>query len=150
MLASGVDGIDLTVMDLVWGHKADAGVMVVLIVPVEEAAAEASGVLDAAEAFGELRLVFEGFEVAFGERIVIGCVRSVVRADDTEIGEQQGGGLRLHRAAAVCMQRELAGRHLVLGDGVVEQRLEQGGGFGTGDTPGDHAAAEDVEDDVRS
>src|SRR3954463_7404513 len=36
VLARGVDGIDLTVMDLVRGHEADAGVMVVLVVPVEE------------------------------------------------------------------------------------------------------------------
>jgi hypothetical protein len=77
VLACGVDGIDLTVMDLVWGHKADAGVVVVLVVPAEETAAETSGVLDAAEALRELRLVFEGFEVAFGERVVVGGMRSV-------------------------------------------------------------------------
>ena len=47
------------------------------------------------------------------------------------------------------MQGELARRHAVFGDGIVEQRAEQGGGFSVGDTPADHAAAEDVEDDIQ-
>jgi hypothetical protein len=64
------------------------------------------------------------------------------------IGEQQGGCLGLHRAAAIGMQGELAWRHVVFGDGVVEQRPEQHGAFGIGDTPADGAAAEDVEDDI--
>ena len=88
--------------------------VVVLVVPIEEAAAEASGVLDAAEALGELRLVLEGLEVAFGERVVVGDMRPVVRAGDAEIGEQQGGGFGLHRAAAIGVQGELTGRHVVL------------------------------------
>jgi hypothetical protein len=39
-------------MHLVWRHEADTGVVMVLVVRIEEAAAEASGVLDAAEALG--------------------------------------------------------------------------------------------------
>src|ERR1700678_89496 len=46
------------------------------------------------------------------------------------------------------MQRELTGRHVVFGDRVIEQWPEQRGTFSIGDTPTDHAAAEDVEDDV--
>jgi len=72
-----------------------------------------------------------------------------MRAGDAEIGEQEGGGLGLHRPATIGMQGELAGRHLVLGDGVPQQRLEEGGSFDIGDAPADHAAAEDVEDDVQ-
>jgi hypothetical protein len=67
---------------------------------------------------------------------------------DAQICEQQGGGFRLHRTAAIGMQGELARRHVVLGDRVIEQQLEQGGAFCIGDAPADHAAAEDVEDDV--
>jgi hypothetical protein len=37
----------------------------------------------------------------------------------------------------------------VLGEGVVEQDLEQGGALGIGDAPADDPAAEDVEDDVQ-
>jgi hypothetical protein len=69
-LAGGVNGVDLAVMHLIRGHETDPGVVMVLIVPIEEAAAETSGVFDAAETFWEFGLVFQGFEVAFGEGIV--------------------------------------------------------------------------------
>ena len=42
-LAYGVDLFGLAVMDLVWCHEIDAGMVVILIVPVEEVAAEGSG-----------------------------------------------------------------------------------------------------------
>ena len=57
-LASGVDGIDLATMNLVWGHQADRDVVMVLIVPVEINAEEPSSILDAAEAPRKLRLIF--------------------------------------------------------------------------------------------
>src|SRR5450756_674324 len=84
--------------------------VMILIVPIEEAAAERFGVLDATEALRKLRLVFHGFEVAFRERIVIGGVRPAVRFGDAEIGEQQCRGLGAHRATAVRVQGELAFR----------------------------------------
>jgi hypothetical protein len=87
MLTCGVNGIGLAEMHLVWSHEADTGVVMVLVVPVEETAAEAFGVLNAAEPLGEPRLVFQGLEVALGERVVIGCMRAVVRAGNTEVGE---------------------------------------------------------------
>ena len=71
-----------------------------------------------------------------------------MRFGDAEIGEQQGGGLGLHRAAAVGMQGELAGRDIVLDDGVVEQRFEQRGAFSVGDVPADDPAAENIDDDI--
>ena len=49
LLACGVDGIYLAIVDLVWGHEADAGVVVVLVIPGEELAAEGLGILDATE-----------------------------------------------------------------------------------------------------
>jgi len=70
------------------------------------------------------------------------------RLCEREIGEQEGGGLGFHRPAAIGMQGELTGRHLVLGDGVLQQRLEEGSTFDIGDAPADDAAAEDVEDNV--
>jgi len=92
-------------------------------------------------------LVFEGLQVAFGEGIVVGGVRAVVGPGYAEIGEQERGGLGLHRAAAVGMQGELTRRDGVLGDGIIEQRAEQRGALGIGDTSPDDTAAEDVEDD---
>ena len=57
LLARGVDGLDLAVMHLVRGHEADPGVMMILVVPVEELAAEGLGILDAAKAPRKARLV---------------------------------------------------------------------------------------------
>ena len=67
-LAGGVDFIDLPVVDLVGRHQADAEMMVVAVVPGEEMPAEGLGILDAAEPFGKLRLIFQGLEVAFAKR----------------------------------------------------------------------------------
>ncbi len=147
-LSGGVDIVGLAVVDLVGRHETDPGMVVVLIVPGEEAAAEVLGVLNAAEARGEFGLVFEGLEVGFGERVVVGGVWPAMRLGDAEIGQHQGGGLGFHGAAAVSMEGQLARRHGVLGEGVLEQRLEQDGAFGIGDAPADDPAAEDVEDDV--
>ena len=148
ILARGVNGICLTVMDLIWRHQADAGMVMLLIVPVEEAAAERLSILDAAEALWELRLVFHGFEVAFRERIVVGGVRAAVRFGDAEIGEQEGGGLGFHGTATVGMQCQLAGRCGMLGGGVLEQRHEQRGAFSVSDAPANDSAAENIDDDV--
>jgi hypothetical protein len=61
--------------------------VVVLVVPVEEGAAEASGVLDAAEASGKARLILKCLEVTFGERVVVRRVRTVMRAGGAEVGQ---------------------------------------------------------------
>jgi hypothetical protein len=58
ILTCGMDDAGLAEMHLVGRHQSDADVMVILVVPSEEAAAEGLGILDAAEALGELRLVF--------------------------------------------------------------------------------------------
>ena len=71
-----------------------------------------------------------------------------MRFGDAEIGEHQGGGFGLHRAAAIGMQSELAGRDMMLGDGVIEQGLEQRGAFSVSNAPGDDPAAENIDDDV--
>jgi len=47
-LASRVNGVDLAVMHLIRGHQADPGMVMVLVVPVEEPATKAPGILDAA------------------------------------------------------------------------------------------------------
>jgi hypothetical protein len=59
----------------------------VLIVPVEELPAEASGILDTAEAFGKARLILQGLEVAFGERVVVGpCFVGASQLAETRTG----------------------------------------------------------------
>ena len=80
-LAGGLNGFSLAVVDLIRCHQAETGMVVVLIIPGEEAAAEVLGILDAAEAFGEFRLVFQGLEVGLRERVVVGGVGPAVRGD---------------------------------------------------------------------
>src|SRR6202051_2865569 len=128
-------------------HQADASMVMLLIVPVEEAAAERLGILDAAEALWELGLVFHGFEVAFRERIVVGRMRPAVGFGDAEIGEQERRGLGSHGTATVGMQGQLAGRCGMLGRSILEQCREQGGAFFVREAPADDPAAEDVDDD---
>ena len=57
-LASGVDGVGLAVMHLVGCHQAETDMVMRLVIPCEEHAAECFGVLDAAEGFWECRLIF--------------------------------------------------------------------------------------------
>ena len=148
-LASGVGGVGPAVTHLVRGHEADPGVVVVPVASIEEPAAEAPGALDAAEAPGEARPMPRDLEAALGERGVVGRVRAVARARHSGTGGQQGGRAGLHRAALVGARRQLAGRHVVLGDRIIEQRPEQRGALGVGHATPDDPAAEDVEDHVK-
>jgi len=148
-LTGGVNGVHLAVMHLVRGHEADPGMVMVLVVPIEEAAAETPGVLDATEAFREPRLIFQRLEVALGERVIVRGVRAIMRTGDAEVAEQQRGGLGFHRSTAIGMQGQLAWGYMVFRYGIVEQSFEQNGTFRIRDTPTDHAAAVDVEDHIK-
>lgn len=134
-LAGGVNGVGLSVMNLVGRHQADSAVMMVAVVPVEETAAKILGLFDGLEAFGEFRLVFQRLEVGFRERIVVGSVGPAVGFGDAEVGQHHGGGLGLHRRATVGVQGQPAGRNVAPGDDVMEQLFEQAGVFTVGDAP---------------
>ena len=86
LLSGGVDGVSLSMMDLVWGYQAQAGVVMGLVTPGEERPAERLGVLDAAKAARERRLVFGGLEVAPREWVVVGGMRPAVRLGDAASG----------------------------------------------------------------
>ena len=75
--------------------------MMVSVVPVEEVPAERLCVLGTAEAFRELRLIFQSLEVAFRERIVVRGIWPAVRFGDAEISKHERGSLGLHRRPAV-------------------------------------------------
>ena len=57
-LAGCVHLVGLTVVDLVWRHQADARVVMIPIIPLEEATAESLRVLDAAKSLRKLGLIF--------------------------------------------------------------------------------------------
>jgi len=53
--------------------------MMLVVLPVDKITAEAQTIFDAGEAVGELRPVLERRELALGERVIVGDVRSAVR-----------------------------------------------------------------------
>ena len=67
-------------------QPAQAGMMMLGVVPREEPLTKTPGVLDATKAIWKLRPVLERFEVGLGERIVVGVVRPAVRFGDSQIG----------------------------------------------------------------
>src|ERR1700686_1026071 len=50
---------------------------------------------------------------------------------------------------SACVQGQLVGRNKMLGEGVLEQHLEQTGTFGVGEIPADAPPAEDIDDYVK-
>ena len=74
-LAGGMDCVGLPEVDLIRCHEADACVVMVFIIPGEEAAAERAGLNDGLEPFGEFRLIFQRLEVGLRERVVIRGMR---------------------------------------------------------------------------
>jgi hypothetical protein len=75
LLGGGMNGIDLAVMHLVRSHEANPGMMVVLVVPVEELTAEAPRILDAAEASGVLSAFAPSFILAQSYYVLVGSAR---------------------------------------------------------------------------
>ena len=112
--AVGVDRFGASVMDGVGGHEADPGVAVLAVVPGEELATEAAGVLDRVEACGEAGPVFQRLELRLGVGVVGRRVRAVVRLEDAEVGQEERDGLAGHRAAAVGVHRQLMGLDVLL------------------------------------
>lgn len=92
-------------MDLVGCHQPDAGVMMLLVIPCEEATAEGAGLFDGFEVPGKFRLVFQRLEVSLRERIVVRGVRPAVGLEHAEIDQHKGGCPCLHGPSAIGMQR---------------------------------------------
>jgi hypothetical protein len=90
------------------GQQADPGVVVLHVVPVEEALAEGAGILDAAEPVREGGVVLEGLELALRVRVVVGDVWPGMGADDAQVGQWNGDRLGGHRAAPVGVDGERA------------------------------------------
>ncbi len=131
----GPDVSGLSAVDHGGRHQAKTRVMVVVIVPAEEALAESASILDGAKARRELRPILHGAELAFRIWIVIGDVRTAVRFNNAQVGQQQLHGFGFHRRAAIGMQRELTGRDVLRSASVLDQTPGQLGAFAVGDHP---------------
>lgn len=64
-LTMGQDVSGLTVVDHGGGHQAQAGMVVLMVVPLKEGLAKTAGVFDGAEAIRKTRPVFKGAELTF-------------------------------------------------------------------------------------
>ena len=145
-LALEQQGLGLAEVDGRRGHQAEAGVVVLVVVPVEELLSPDSSVEQAAEAFGESRMVLHGLELGFGEGVVVGRTRPGQAWPYAQVAEEQRQGFGGHRPAAVGVQAQLARgdallqvpQHFAVPSGAfADQLLGQGGALALGDQPTD-------------
>ena len=68
---AGSDLIGLTGVDSDRGHQSQAGVPMVVVVPLKEIIGPVSGIWQGAEAVRVAGAIFKGFELGFGVRIVV-------------------------------------------------------------------------------
>ncbi len=108
------------------GQQAEPRVVVVVVVPLEEAAAEGQRVFVAAEALREGRLVLEGLELCLGVRVVVAHMRPAVGLGHAEIGQEMSHRLGDHGRAVVGVHGQLPGPETLLGVGILEQALGEG------------------------
>jgi len=117
------DGRGAAIVDIFRGDEGDAAVAMLGVVPGEEPSTVCSGVLDRAEAFGEVRAILQGLELGLGERVVVADVGVAVGLGHAEVGEQEGDRLGGHAWAAVGVHGELSGGDVVLGAGLGDELL---------------------------
>ena len=136
-------------MDALGGVHADAAVAVLGVIPVEVGAAVASCIFNGSKAFGEGGVVFEGFELGFGVRVVVGDVGATVAGGNSKFKQQllHGGGG--HGGATVGMEDGLAGLDAVLGEAILQEVFGELGVLLGGDGPANDEAAEEVNGDVK-
>ena len=128
--ASGfLGGFRKTVMDSFRGEQADTGMVMFDVIPGKEILAEASAILDATEALGEIWPVLEGLELGLGEWLVIARVGRAMGLGDPQIGQEQGHGPGPHGRAPVRMNGQLAAPDILLCTG-------SGALCGAGPSPG--------------
>ena len=107
-VSHGNNLVDAAMVDDCRRQQADAGVVVHVVVPVEQRLAVGARILDRAKAVREARPVFEGLELCLGVRVVVGDARSTVALADAEIGVEQREGFGGHRSAAIGVDGDLA------------------------------------------
>ena len=70
-----------------WRHQPDARVAMLAVVPGEEHLTEDAGVLEAAEAFWEVRAILQCLELGLGERVIVAGIGPTVGFRDPQVGE---------------------------------------------------------------
>src|ERR1035438_9402468 len=91
--------------------------MMLGVVPGEEVLAESACVRQGAEVVWETGPVFQSFELALREGIVVGDMRAAVGLRDAQIGEHESHRLGGHRGSPVGVEGKLVGNDFILGAG---------------------------------
>ena len=103
----GEDRGGAAVVDVGRREITEAAVMVRVVVPREQIAADAARVFERAEPVRKLGAVLQGPELRFRERIVVAHARPRMTGVDAQVREEQRDELAPHGRAAVGMDREL-------------------------------------------
>ena len=132
-----------------WCQIAQAAVMVRVVVPREQIAADVARVCERAEPARKLRPVLYGPELRFGERIVVAHAGPRMTGVDAQIREEQRDELTAHGGPAVRVNREVVRDDTLLQAGRRNEALRQVSILVARDHPAHGVAAEEVEDDVQ-
>ena len=119
-----------------------------VVVVVEETAAEQPAVFGGTKTARKLRTVLHRLELGLGVGIVVRDVRSGVGLGNSEVSQEQSHGLASHRAATVRVKGELVGFNVLLATALGDEALRERRTFSVSQHPANHVAGEDVEDDV--
>src|SRR5437867_3147333 len=132
-----------------WREQPNPTMMMLMVVPLKEAACPRPRIGQAAELRGEAWSVFQRLKLRFRIRIVVRDVRPRMGLAHAQIRQQLRHALGRHRTAAIGVQRELIGTHAFSGAGFGDERLGQLSRLALGDHPTDHIAAEHVQNHVQ-
>ena len=120
LLASSKHLRRTAVMDSRRREHADARVVMLMVVPMEERLAEGMPVLLRAEPIGKLRSVFHRLELALGKRVIVRYMRPAVRFHNAQRGQKLGYGVRFHRRPPIAMDDQFARLDVLPGDRVAD------------------------------
>ena len=119
------DRCGAAVVDVGGRQIAQAAVMVRVVVPSKQVAADATRVFERAEPVRKLRPVLHGPELRFGERIVVAYAGPRMTGGDTQVREEQRDECAAHGRTAVRVNGELVRRDALLRAGRRQQALGQ-------------------------
>src|SRR5450755_3625331 len=116
-----------------------------VVVPIEERAAERSSIDEVGEGRWKLWLIFGGLEQRFDVRIIVGNVRSGMGLGYTQIGKHECDGFRFHGAATIGMYRQLFGIGTLLSNRRPQQNFRQLGTLPICNHPANHVSAINID-----
>ena len=82
-----------SVVDGGWREHVESRVVMVVVVRLKELCTVGQGFIIGCESIREIGLVFEGFELAFRKRVIIGDMWAAMGFDDPQGGQQLSNGM---------------------------------------------------------